>query len=41
MLFIGDAVQLTLQITESKMVVPVRNYMADVVSEWYPLSAAE
>lgn len=39
--FIGGAVQLTLQVTEPKMVMTVWNYRADVVSKWYPLSAGE
>lgn len=38
--FIGGAVQLTLQITEPKLVVPVWNYRAHI-GKWYPLSAAE
>lgn len=41
MYFIGGAVQLILRITEPKMVMPVWNYRADVVSKCYPLSAAE
>lgn len=35
------AVQLALQILSQKIVVPVWNYRADVVSKWSPLSAAE